>query len=200
MEQRQEIIESVLQQFLKHGIKKMTVQKLVEPIGVSTKTVYKYFKDKEDLLKHCLLKHYSDLAKGSGREDLLSHPVIGLYNIWNEAIKQDFGVNHLFYHDLNYYYPELQDGILKKVFRSMLSDLENAIQNGIKDGYFRKEIDPVVCMSAMELLYTSITRTERFKAFQLPTRVIMQNTIHVYLRGLCTDKGIKELNLISQAQ
>jgi AcrR family transcriptional regulator len=200
MEQREQIIEAVLNQFLKHGIKQMTVQKLVEPMGLSTKTVYKYFEDKEELLKHCLLKHYSEMAKGIiDLDKAFSNPVLVLYNIWNDAISLDFGVNHLFYQDLNYYYPELQDSILKKVFRNMPSRLETSITRGIEDGYFRKDIDPVICMSVMELLYTSITRTERFKNYQVSTLVIMQNTMHAYLRGLCTEKGIKELNRNSQA-
>ena len=64
---KEQIIETSLQQFLKYGIKKMTVQKLIEPMGISTKTVYKYFSDKEDLLRHCLLEHYSKLANQYNR-------------------------------------------------------------------------------------------------------------------------------------
>ena len=48
MPQKEIIIEASLQQFLEHGIKQMTIQKLIEPLGLSTKTVYKYFADKED--------------------------------------------------------------------------------------------------------------------------------------------------------
>ena len=61
MTQKERIIEVSLQQFLEHGIKQMTIQNLVEPLGLSTKTVYKYFADKEDLLKQCLFMHYTEL-------------------------------------------------------------------------------------------------------------------------------------------
>jgi len=44
---KEKIIEIALQQFLKHGIRKMTVQKLTGPLGVSTKTVYNFFNNKE---------------------------------------------------------------------------------------------------------------------------------------------------------
>jgi AcrR family transcriptional regulator len=81
---KEEIIETSLQQFLRHGIRKMTVQKLIAPMGISTKTVYKYFNDKEELLKHCLVKHYSELAKdfeitGS------SNPVIAIFKLWHNC-------------------------------------------------------------------------------------------------------------------
>ena len=110
---KDKIIETSLQQFLKHGIRKMTVQKLIEPMGISTKTVYKYFSNKEDLLKHCLLKHYSEsVAHFDLLKDETSSPVVTMFKIWYNAIETDFGVNHIFYHDLNYYYPQLQDAVI----------------------------------------------------------------------------------------
>jgi len=48
---KKEILQTSLKQFLKHGIRQMSIQKLVEPLGISTKTVYKYFKNKEELLE-----------------------------------------------------------------------------------------------------------------------------------------------------
>ena len=86
---KEEIISTSLRQFLKHGIRKMTVQKLVAPIGISTKTVYKYFDDKEDLLNHCLVKHYSELAKDFNMAG--SNPVITILSLWHQAMELDFG-------------------------------------------------------------------------------------------------------------
>ena len=48
---KRKILQTSLEQFLKYGIRKMSVQKLVEPLPISTKTVYKHSKNKEDLGK-----------------------------------------------------------------------------------------------------------------------------------------------------
>ena len=194
---KEEIIDISLQQFLKHGIRKMTVQKLVEPMGISTKTVYKYFNDKEELLKHCLVKHYSELAKDfdvtvSGG----SSPLIPLFKLWYSAMELDFGVNHIFYHDLNYYYPRLQDSILQRFFKKKFSDLDKLVESGIKQGYFRGDVVPKLILQVVSTLYSSITRTGQFKKYKLSPAVLMQNTIEAYLRGICTEKGLKELKRI----
>jgi len=170
----------------------MTVQKLVEPMGISTKTVYKYFKDKEELLKDCLVKHYSGLAKdfdigGS------PNPVITILRIWNKAMELDFGVNHVFYHDLNYYYPKLQDSILHRFFNKRFSKLGELMEKGVEQGYFRTDIVPEMIPEVTSALYSSITRTEQFKKYKLTAGVLMQNTIEAYLRGVCTEKGLKEI-------
>lgn len=191
---REQIIETSLQQFLKHGIRKMTVQKLIEPMGISTKTVYKYFSNKEDLLKHCLLKHYSEsntqlnLLKDESR-----NPVIIMFEIWHNAIATDFGINHIFYHDLNYYYPQLQDAVIGKFLKKYILAIQQLIIKGIEQGYFRDDIIPGMVPEVIGVLYSSITRTQLFKKYKLTTFELMQNTIDAYLRGICTEKGLKEL-------
>lgn len=191
---KDQIIEVSLQQFLKHGIRKMTVQKLIEPMGISTKTVYKYFSDKEDLLKHSLVKHYSELAKDfdiSGHEE--ESIIIKMFKLWHKAMQLDFGVNHIFYHDLNYYYPQLQDSVLHKFFKKNIVILEKLIKKGMKDGYLRDDIEPAIIPEVTTILYSSITRTNQLKKYKLSPTILMQNTIEAYLRGICTEKGLKEL-------
>jgi AcrR family transcriptional regulator len=173
----------------------MTVQKLVAPIGISTKTVYKYFDDKEDLLNHCLVKHYSELAKDFNMAG--SNPVITILSLWHQAMELDFGVNHVFYHDLNYYYPKLQDSILSRFFKKRFSELDDLMEKGIKQGYFRKDIVAGMIPEVTSALYASITRTDQFKKYRLTPSVLMQNTIEPYLRGVCTEKGLREINSYS---
>lgn len=51
---KEEILQTSIGQFLKDGIGKMSIQKLVEPLRISSKTVYKYFKYKEEFLEEAL--------------------------------------------------------------------------------------------------------------------------------------------------
>jgi AcrR family transcriptional regulator len=194
---KQDIIKTSLAGFLKHGIRKMTLQKLVEPLGISTKTVYKYFDDKEDLLAQCLHLHYSQIL-----EDALitmnqyPNAVQALAGSWKKAMETDFGANRVFYHDINYYYPALQDKILKKHGEKINSAFMDLINSGIAQGYFRKDIHPPVVHQAMAVLYTSLTRTTQYKRFRLSPEALLDQTLQVYLRGICTDIGLEEINSI----
>lgn len=188
---KEEIIETSLQQFLKNGIRKMTVQNLALPLGISTKTVYKYFKDKEDLLKQCLHLHYKRLAEGF--KDIAEaevNPVVTLFKIWHMAIRTDFGVNHIFYHDLNYYFPQLQDAIVEKYLKKNNNWLEELLIEAGRQGYLRNDIVPAVAIESIRVLYAAITRTPHYKKFKLSPVQLMQNTLEVFLRGICTDKGL----------
>jgi len=161
-------------------------------MGIYTKTVYKYFSDKEELLKHCLVRHYSELARDFNVA-ASSNPVVSMFKVWHNAMELDFGVNHVFYHDLNYYYPQLQDDVLHRFFKTKFSELEKLVELGMKQGYFRHDIVPALIPEVISVLYSSITRTSQFKKYKLTPAVLMQNTIEAYLRGICTEKGISEL-------
>jgi len=192
---KDKIIWIALQQFLRHGIRKTTVQKLIIQLGISTKTFYKYFNDKEDVLRHCLTRHYAGLSDQLvSLQNETNDPIVALVKLWHQAIELDFGVNHIFYHDLNHYYPELQDSVLQKFSKKTMSFLNHLTANCIRKGYLRKEIVPVLIPEVISILYSSITRTGRFKQFGLSTRTLMQNTIVAYIRGICTEKGLKVLN------
>jgi AcrR family transcriptional regulator len=191
---RLEIISTSLDGFLKKGIRKMTIQKLVAPLGISTKTVYKYFSNKEDLLRECLVVHYGTLINQVfAIGDQFPNAAVALENIWNQAIRTDFGVNRVFYHDLNHYYPALQDEIIKKHSGKIERTLVRLINKGMDKGYFRKDLDPRVICEAMTVMYRSLTRTEDFRKFQTPPENLARQTVQVYLRGICTAKGMNAL-------
>jgi AcrR family transcriptional regulator len=194
---KQEIVKISLSRFLTYGIRKMTIQKLLSPLGISSKTVYKYFQNKEDLLRECLILHYARLL-GDIIQTIESHPnpVQALVNSWNLIIEADFGVTRIFYHDLNSYYPALQDEILNKYFDRISEAAVNLLQRGMQNGYFRKELNPIVSYIAMNVLYSSITRTDHYKKLRISPEILTEQTLFVYLRGICTEKGLKEFNSI----
>jgi AcrR family transcriptional regulator len=191
MTQKDRIIEVSLKQFLEHGIKQMTIHKLVEPLGLSTKTVYKYFADKEDLLKQCLFLHYTELAERfTLLEKTVSNPVAGILLLYYELFNIDFGINHTFYYDLNFYYPQLQDLIIENFSSKGIVKVKNIIVNGLEEGFFIREIKPDILFETMMVLYTSITRNNKLKELNYLPNVLMENTLVAYIRGICTEKGL----------
>jgi len=191
---KSEIIETSLQQFLTHGIRKMTVKEIIAPLGISTKTVYKYFANKEALLEECLDLHYSRMHSALADPTEYSSPVIFLFQSFIKGFELDFKVNDVFYHDLNYYYPELQDKIISKNSATLGGPLIKAFQDGIQQGYIRSNLSTEVFFEGIGVLYSSLTRTSRFLKFGLSPFELAANTMEVYLRGLCTQKGLKEID------
>jgi len=196
---KEHIIETALKQFLAGGIRSNTMQKLASKMGISTKTMYKYFADKEALLEECLKVHYSETDKGM--QLLLAdkpNPVVFLCRLYAKSVELDFGTNHLFYHDLNYYYHELQDKAIKNFSHNAIRLLLTSISNGIAEGYFLPDLKPAVVLEALTVLYASVTRHPTYKKYKLQPVQLMRHTVDIYLRGICTGKGLAIINQIKE--
>jgi len=190
---KNEILQTALEQFLKFGIREMSIKKLIEPLGISTKTVYKYYKNKEELLEEVLQLLYNQQYQQIENLSAGQNVVTLLFDIWYLAIEQAYDVNNLFYKDLHYYYPELEKKNELAVGAKFGLLLENLIRKGINAGVFKEGILPEVAMEGIYVLYNAIARTDLFKKFSVSPYEILLNSIAIYIRGLCTPKGIQEL-------
>jgi AcrR family transcriptional regulator len=190
---KNEILQTALEQFLKFGIREMSIKKLIEPLGISTKTVYKYYKNKEELLEEVLQLLYNQQYQQVENLSAGQNVVTLLFDIWYLAIERAYNVNDLFHKDLHYYYPELELKIEVAIGSKFGQQFQNLIQKGINEGVFKKDILPEVAVEGIYVLYNAITRTELFKRFGVSPYEILLNSIAIYIRGLCTPKGIQEL-------
>lgn len=191
---KNEILQTSLSQFLKYGIREMSIQKLVAPMGISTKTVYKYFKNKEELLEHALhlfyAQQYQTLEKLSS-----DHSAVSLIlDVWYMAAEREYKVTNVFFHDLHYYYPDLESKIEAAISTKFHKKFNQIIEKGIADGVFRSEINPEIVMEGIYILYAITVRSEKMKRFRADPLNILLNTIVIYIRGFCTQAGIKELD------
>jgi AcrR family transcriptional regulator len=191
---KEKILQTSLEQFLKFGIRKMSIQRLVSPLGISTKTVYKYFKNKEELLKEVLNLHYNQQYQLLEKLSENQNAVTLFYDIWHQAVQREFGINNIFFRDLHYYYPELERKTEAEIGDKFWKKIQQIILNGRKHGFFREDIHPLVTLEGIAVLLEKVGRSEQFQKFNQSSEEIFFNTILVYIRGFCTLKGLEELD------
>ncbi|MGZ3749878.1 MAG: TetR/AcrR family transcriptional regulator [Mucilaginibacter sp.] len=191
---KKKITEVALERFMQYGIRSMTIKKLVEPLGISTKTVYKHFKNKEELLSECLnmmygifYNEFNALLKSN------ENPVVILLTLFRGTFGKDFGAARAFFYDLNHYYPELQNAAIgdgRDIFINMMTPV---VERGIAERYFIDQMYPAITLNGIEILYTSITRSDRYAQFDVSPAVLFHNLVEIFLRGMCTESGIKQI-------
>jgi AcrR family transcriptional regulator len=190
---KDEIAEVALKQFLKVGVREMSISKLIEKLGISTKTVYKYFKNKEDLLEEALLLFYANEYRELDELSTDENAVHLLLEIWYKAVQVEYDLNNLLFQDLRYYYPELLQRVNRIISNKFEEKFVQIIEKGIKEDHFQNNIVPEVVMASIYTLYIKAFRTEDFKRFNISSFDLYLNTILIYIKGLCTQNGLKEL-------
>lgn len=199
MAMKEEILQKSLELFLHYGIREMSNQRLVESLGISTKTVYKYFTNKEELLEELLYLYHGKQYEMLQHLPQEQNVACLFFDVWQIAIETEYKVNKVFYEDLHYYYPELEKKVNAVIGKRFEAHFLAILKKGIKQGAFRKDIMPEVVLQTVFILHKAALQTDEFKPFDLSATDLLLHTIGNYIRGLCSEQGIQALDAHIQA-
>ncbi len=188
---RQRIIAMATQEFEVRGIRSVKMDDIASKLSVSKRTVYEIFGKKEDLLLECV-KH--DLDKTDAEmEDFARDPRHNTIDIMLHFYESKMSRMSRIVPD---YFIELEKyPQVLKLFkdRRKLRDMNSSsfFSNGIKQGYFRPEVNYELIQKIADLSIREIMTRQLYLQYDL--KEIFSNLIMVFMRGLCTAKGIEEL-------
>ena len=189
MEAKDRVILKSSELFLQTGIRLVTMDQIATEMGMSKRTIYEMFKDKDDLLAQCLesmfrqdIKELHEIISGS------DNAIEALYLIGQHGEKKKASVNRIFFEDFRKLYPVLWEHFRVKSGPGRESVSFTILQKGLGEGIFRKdlnlEIVDIFIHSMMETCYNA----EIFPA-NTDMKEIIGNVIIPYFRGIATRKG-----------
>lgn len=194
MVSREKIIEVASLLFVEHGVKSITIDRIVKQLHTSKRTIYKHFEDKTALLEACLATYHKGIRKEN--DDIIrtaDNAIQAMGYLHQRIIFRAGQTNPNFFNDIIHYYP----GLLQKSYRNMgnfaHSELEQLAHWGIKDGYFREDLDIQVTSKTVLALLEMLKDTNRFPVAEFSKERLTFGIMIPYLRGVCTEKGVKQL-------
>ena len=185
-EQKDRILSYAIENFSRNGIRNVKMDDIASDLGISKRTLYQLFKDKENLLIECFkysekrsAKLYSELIKSTDN-------ILELYTKWLKMrIDEIRSVNPQFFSDLNKY------SRVQKYFRdvSAMKSKEGLkfINMGIAQGLFRNDINYNVLLRISEITAESIMRNELYLEYSYDD--LFGSASIMSVRGICTKKG-----------
>ena len=195
---RERIIERAMQDFSKHGIRAVKMDTLAKELGISKRTMYEIFEDKESLLFEGI-KVYGDRK----REYLHSyaeegHDVIDIImEAYHMKVEEVRAVNPDFYLDLMKY-PRLAQHMKEEQQKSLEGFLA-FMKRGVDDGYFRPDVNYELVPHIFEALGQYILTNSLVQQYSVEE--LFSNCFMMALRGFCTDKGLHTIDrLMAEAK
>lgn len=191
---RESIIATSHDLFGRFGIKSITMDDIAKQLSISKKTIYQYFKDKNDLVISVSRVHL----------DQERQEIIDIKNQTSNAIEtlieeslcmreKMSDLNPSLVYDLQKYHPQAWNLYLESKSEVYVKSLQDTLENGISQGIFRADIDPhmlaVLRVEQMEMVFSN-------KAYPRTHYNINQVLIQLFdhfLHGLVSDKGRKLL-------
>jgi len=190
------IIETATALFMQHGVKTITIDRIVKELRTSKRTIYSHFDDKTTLLRACLDVYNIKVCEENEEIIKSSDNVIeAMGHIYQKIVSRSHQVNPNFFGDIIYYYPGLLQESYKRNSNYAHQQLIHLADEGIKDGIFQEDMDVEVVGKTVLNLLKSLKNTKQFPVAEFSKERLTFAIMVPYLRGLCTSKGIKLLHI-----
>jgi len=187
---RNELIDKSAMIFLRHGIRSVTMDDLARGLGVSKKTLYNYFKDKDDLVTLIVttLIERNQVACEIGR--LKSETAIdAMMNISEFSTRLFTEIHSSVFYDLQKYFPEAWD-IIKQYRLEFISDqITQNIIRGQEEGVYIAELDPKIMTGIHLSIVSMLTDSDIFEVGTNEYGKLLEEIVLFQLRGIVNDKG-----------
>lgn len=192
---RDKIIKGALELFMQRGIRSVTMDDIASHLGMSKRTIYEKFKDKNELLEHSINEFQAD-NKRKYMHILKENAscLTGLLSIIYYVYKNtdfDCRPHEVFFMDLKKYYPELYANMQDNKRTSVLST-SSYLKSGVKEGTIRNDINlDLVAMLLLTQIEGLSVMTEITKRYH--PKEILRTMALSFCRGIATRKGMEEI-------
>lgn len=194
MEQKKRIISRASELFFKNGIRSVTMNDVAEALGISKRTLYENFPNKEELLEQCIDYHYHiTIEKREELERQAQNPVDIMHRHFRHTVLRLNEYHPNFANELKKLHPDIWNRQILDMIKEREAYTTQLLSDGIKQGYFRKETNPAI---ASKLLYANVDMMSDPVAFppdRFPRAELFRHIITGFLRSLATEKGFKEI-------
>ena len=142
---KDKIITESLGLFMNYGLRSVTMDDIAKHLGISKKTIYLHFKDKEEIIMQSTSMYFdSEHKKMDEIEKMADNAVEHLYKLtfWLRERIKNTNTNALY--DMKKYYKKAWEKYKDYKHNVIYNSVINNLKRGIKEGLFRDDINPEV--------------------------------------------------------
>jgi TetR/AcrR family transcriptional regulator, cholesterol catabolism regulator len=178
--------------FLEIGIKSITMDDICYKLGISKKTLYKDFTDKNELVTEVFFHDLSNfktklLLAQKKSLDAIDETCISFKLI---AETQHF-LSPTTLYDLRKYHYQLKEDLFQSMNQLLLETISATIHRGILENNFRKDIDPekiaIIISFFLDAIIMQPLNSPSTNLISLSDNTILD----YYFRSICTQQGME---------
>ncbi|MCD4770611.1 MAG: TetR/AcrR family transcriptional regulator [Bacteroidales bacterium] len=190
MDYKERITDEAAILFMKYGIRAVTMDTIAHHLGISKRTIYENFADKDELLTS-VIKRMASRQKEVFRELMegSENVIEAIFMILKRAAAHFQSANPTYMIDLKKYHYKVYESISGK------SDIKNfkmsqiIFERGIKENIFRKDLNIELVNAAVHGFIDILRDHEYFPPEKFTRMEVIDTVLINYLKGISTDKG-----------
>ena len=194
MDTRERILQKAIELYFRFGIRSITMDEIAAQCGMSKKTIYQFFEDKDALVAAVMdikigMKEQECCSSKQHSENAIHEMILALKNVL--ALFDTMHASLML--DLQKHHPATFKKLEAHKQQFLYTIIRNNILRGQEEELYRKEVNAGI-ITAMRLETIFMTaRRELFPPNQYSSSQVMLEITDHYLYGLATPKGRKLL-------
>ncbi len=188
---KEKIIQKAADLFLTVGFKSITMDDIAAEMGISKKTIYKYFANKEILVEEASCMVHNKVRSQIDAIVSQNHnPIKENFEI-RRTIKGIFETSDKSpLYQLKKHYPEVHEKLMSREMADCECVFRQNIEKGIAQGLYRENVD---VETNMKFYYTLIFHISETTALEKDIHRLELALLEYHTRAIATEKGIAEL-------
>jgi AcrR family transcriptional regulator len=189
---KNKILLQVAELYLKYGIRSVSMDDLAHELGISKKTIYQYFEDKDDFVNQVTTMLLEErMQEYRHNSEIACNAIEELYTMSRLLRKHFREINPALMYDVQKYHPKAWELFLKHENEVVYDSIMDNLESGIKEGYFRPEIDAKV-LARIRVEQIHVSFDERlFPKDQFDFTEVQVQLFSHYVHGLLTESGLE---------
>jgi TetR/AcrR family transcriptional regulator, cholesterol catabolism regulator len=199
MEIKERILNKASEMCFRFGIRSVTMDDIAKDLGISKKTIYQHFDDKDEIIYQVMQSEMAkDKCEWADLEKMSKNLLDKMKNTVDLMRKTMEGMNPAIIFDIKRYHPRAWNVFENHKKDFMMDNVTKDLNQGIKEGMFRSEINVEFMakyrMEQVELGFNpDVFPTNKFNIVEIQTTLMDH-----FIRGILTEKGLKEYNSYQQ--
>jgi TetR/AcrR family transcriptional regulator, cholesterol catabolism regulator len=192
LEIKERIIAKAREQFFRYGVKSVTMDDIAGELGISKKTIYQHFEDKDAIVHQLMLTEMDqdkcdwDILNESSKNVI--EKTVKSMDIFKQAFTE---INPSTFFDIKKYHPKTWALFQEHKQNFILGAIRQDLLEGIEQGFFRPEIKvDILAKMRMEQIELGFD-PQMFPPNKFSIIEIELTMLDHFIRGVLTEKGLE---------
>lgn len=192
MEVKERILSKAADLFMRYGIRSITMDEIAAQLGISKKTIYQFFTDKDDMVSAVIdveiKKNETDCISYQQKSENAVHHIFVALESLEEMLKY---MNPLMLYDLEKHHPRAFKNLKEYKYEFLYKITMENLQTGIKEELYRNDIQlDIVTKCRIESAFL-VFNLDLFPHSKYNVTEVNYELAMLFLHGVVSEKGKK---------
>lgn len=177
--------------FFQYGYTRVRMDEISDSLGISKKTLYKYFDSKEQLLREIVERMKLRIKTNCHIicDDQEMEFIQKLKKLMNYIAKQSSKLRGVLPEDLQKNHPDIWKGINEYRKQEAFTKFKDLIEEGVNKGAFRADIDQQIIVLMYVNSISELINPEMLAQLPYTADQVFETIIKIMFEGIFTDEG-----------